>query len=109
MLAVAHAWAALTAQGGTGLTPQEALVNLRARAGQELDPVVVAAAVKTVDDEIIELGPADAQPAPAAIAASTGYRLRPASASSSSTSCSKPLHAKAVSSEASSARSARGF
>ncbi|MGH2978466.1 MAG: HD domain-containing phosphohydrolase, partial [Solirubrobacterales bacterium] len=64
VLAVAHAWATLTAQGGPGLTPQEALVNLRARAGQELDPVVVAAAVKTVHDEIIELGPAGAQPAP---------------------------------------------
>jgi HD-GYP domain-containing protein (c-di-GMP phosphodiesterase class II) len=69
-LAVAHAWAVLTAQGGPGLTPQEALVNLRARAGQELDPVVVAAAVKIVHDEIIELGPADAQPAPAVIASS---------------------------------------
>jgi hypothetical protein len=45
-------------------------VNLRARAGQELDPVVVAAAVKIVHDEIIELGPADAQPAPAVIASS---------------------------------------
>ena len=38
VLAVAHAWAALTAQGGPGLTPREALVNLRVRAGQELDP-----------------------------------------------------------------------
>jgi hypothetical protein len=69
VLAVAHAWAALTAQGGPGLTPREALVNLRVRAGQELDPVVVAAAVRTVHDEIIELGPASAQPAPTVIAA----------------------------------------
>ena len=69
VLAVGHAWAALTSQGGPGLTPKEALVNLRIRAGQELDPVVVAAAVKTVHAEIIELGPADAQPAPTVIAA----------------------------------------
>ena len=69
MLAVAYAWAALTARGGPGLTPEEALVNLRVLAGQELDPVVVAAAVKTVHDEIIELGSATAQPAPAVIAA----------------------------------------
>ena len=69
VLAAAHAWAELTAQGGPGLTPREALVNLRARAGRELDPVVVAAAVKIVEDEIIELGPADASPAPAAVAA----------------------------------------
>ena len=68
VLAVAHSWATLTAQGGPGLTPPEALVNLRVRAGQELDPVVVAAAVKIVDDEIIELGSAAAQPAPAAMA-----------------------------------------
>jgi HD domain len=68
VLTVAHAWAAMTAQGGAGLGPQQALLNLRTRAGQELDPVVVAAAVKTVHDEIIELGPAEARPAPAAIA-----------------------------------------
>lgn len=67
VLAVAHTWATLTAQGGPGLTPEEALVNLRVRAGHELDPVVVAAAVKTVHDEIIELGPAGAHPAPALI------------------------------------------
>jgi hypothetical protein len=65
VLAVAHDWASLTAQGGVGLSPREALVHLRARAGQDLDPVVVAAAVKTVQDEIIELGPAAAQPSPA--------------------------------------------
>jgi hypothetical protein len=68
VLAVAHAWARLTAQGGPGLTPREALVDLRVRAGLELDPMVVAAAVKIVQDEIIELGSADAQPAPAAVA-----------------------------------------
>ena len=50
-------------------------MNLRARAGQELDPVVVAAAVKTVDEEIIELGAAEAQPAPA-IVASAARRVR---------------------------------
>jgi hypothetical protein len=69
VLAVAHAWAMLTAQGGPGLTPKEALVNLHVRAGQELDPVVVAAAVKTVHKEIIDLGPTDAHPAPTVMAA----------------------------------------
>ena len=69
VLAVAHTWAGLTARGGPGLTPKEALVNLRMRAGQELDPVVVAAAVRTVHDEIIELGPGSPQPAPTVIAA----------------------------------------
>jgi len=68
VLAVAHTWAVLTAQGGPGLTPKEALVNLRARAGQELDPVVVAAAVNTVHKEIIEVGAAEAHPAPAIVA-----------------------------------------
>jgi HD domain-containing protein len=68
VLAVAHAWAVLTAQGGPGLTPKEALVNLRARAGQELDSVVVAAAVNTVHNNIIELGGPGARPAPAVIA-----------------------------------------
>jgi HD-GYP domain-containing protein (c-di-GMP phosphodiesterase class II) len=57
----------LTAQGGAGLTPQEALLNLRVRAGQELDPVVVAAAVKLVRDEIIEPGSIAAPPARGAI------------------------------------------
>jgi hypothetical protein len=69
VLAVAHAWAALTARGTPGLTPQEALVNLRAHAGEELDPVVVAAAVKTVHKELIDLGSAEEQPAPTVIAA----------------------------------------
>jgi riboflavin transporter FmnP len=69
VLAVAHEWAKLTAQGGPRITPREALVNLRVRAGQELDPVVVAAAVRIVEDEIIELGSTDVQPAPAAMAA----------------------------------------
>jgi hypothetical protein len=68
VLAVAHSWAVLTAQGGPGLSPKEALVNLRVLAGRELDPVVVAAAVKTVHKEIIEFGPAEAHPAPAVIA-----------------------------------------
>ena len=57
------------ARGAAASRRREALVNLRARAGQELDPVVVAAAVRIVEDEIIELGSADAQPAPAAMAA----------------------------------------
>jgi riboflavin transporter FmnP len=69
VLAVAHEWAKLTAQGGPRITPREALVNLRVRAGQELDPVVVAAAVRIIEDEIIELGSSAAQPAPAAMAA----------------------------------------
>jgi response regulator RpfG family c-di-GMP phosphodiesterase len=68
VLAVAHSWAVLTAQGGPGLSPKEALVNLRVLAGRELDPMVVAAAVKTVHKEIIECGPAEAHPAPAVIA-----------------------------------------
>jgi hypothetical protein len=58
VLAVARAWAGLTAQGGPGLRPDEALVNLRVHAGQDLDPMVVAAAVKAVQDEVIEVGPA---------------------------------------------------
>ena len=60
-------------------------MNLRVRAGQELDPVVVAAAVRTVDDEIIELGSADAQPAPAAMAPSrsSASSSRPAARSRS--------------------------
>ena len=69
VLAVAHAWAALTARGTAGLTPQEALVNLRAHAGRELDPVVVAAAVKTVHKELIELGAGDEHATPTVIAA----------------------------------------
>jgi HD domain len=69
VLAVAHAWAALTARGTPGLTPREALVHLRARAGDELDPVVVAAAVKIVNEEIIELGVPPVRPAETAIAA----------------------------------------
>jgi hypothetical protein len=60
VLAVARAWAVLTAQGA-GLTPDEALVNLRARAGEDLDPMVVAAAVKAVQDEVMELGTAPEQ------------------------------------------------
>ena len=69
MLAVAHAWATLTAHPGPRITPREALVNLRVRAGQELDPMVVAAAIRIVEDEIIELGSPDDQPAPSAMAA----------------------------------------
>ena len=64
VLAVAHAWAALTARGTALLAPAEALVNLRARAGQDLDPTVVAAAVKSVADEVIELGTAGERPPP---------------------------------------------
>jgi hypothetical protein len=64
VLAVAHAWATLTARGTARLAPAEALVNLRARAGQDLDPTVVAAAVKIVADEVIELGTAGERPPP---------------------------------------------
>jgi hypothetical protein len=66
VLAVARAWAGLTAQGGAGLRPEEALVNLRAQAGDELDPTVVAAAVKAVEDEIIEAREPEQQPVPSA-------------------------------------------
>lgn len=59
VLAGAHAWAALTARDTARLAPAEALVNLRARAGEDLDPTVVAAAVKIVADEVIDLGAAD--------------------------------------------------
>lgn len=70
VLAVAHAWAALTARGTARLTPAEALVNLRACAGEDLDPTVVAAAVKIVDDEVIALGAPDQRPSsPTALAA----------------------------------------
>ena len=64
VLAVARAWAALTAGGTARLTPAEALVNLRARAGEDLDPTVVAAAVKIVAEEVIDLGTADTRPPP---------------------------------------------
>ena len=70
VLAVAHAWATFTARGTARLAPAEALVHLRARAGQDLDPTVVAAAVKIVADEVIEFGPAvQRQPPRRAVAA----------------------------------------
>jgi hypothetical protein len=50
VLAVAHAWSGLTAEGTRGLTPEQALHDLKARAGTDFDPRVVAAAVKAVSD-----------------------------------------------------------
>jgi HD-GYP domain-containing protein (c-di-GMP phosphodiesterase class II) len=70
VLAVARVWATLTAQGGAGLRPDEALINLRSRAGQDLDPMIVAAAVKAVQDEIIELGPSNERPVSTAVSES---------------------------------------
>ena len=69
VLAVARTWAEVTARGTALLEPRAALVHLRARAGEELDPTVVAAAVKIVDDEIIDLGATGVRPAEPAIAA----------------------------------------
>ena len=71
VLAVAHAWATFTARGTARLAPAEALVHRRARAGQDLDPTVVAAAVKMVADEVIACGRAgQRQPPQRAVAAS---------------------------------------
>ena len=53
VLAVAHLWASLTAKGTRQMQPRDALVELRARAGAELDPTVVAAAFKVVEDEFL--------------------------------------------------------
>jgi hypothetical protein len=61
VLAVAHAWALLTAADTQELAPEQAVGSLRAGAGTEFDPEVVAAAVKAVEDDVlhepIEEGP----------------------------------------------------
>ena len=53
ILAVADLWASVTARGTRELSPTDSLVELRARAGAELDPTVVVAAVKIVEDEFL--------------------------------------------------------
>lgn len=53
VLAVADAWSALTASGTEELSPEKALYALKARAGTELDPHVVAAAVKVVEEQTL--------------------------------------------------------
>ena len=51
VLAVANAWSALTAKGTRELAPEQALRDIQARAGSELDPTVVAAALGVMADE----------------------------------------------------------
>jgi HD domain-containing protein len=53
VLAVAEAWSAQTAKGTRELTPTQALAELRAAAGGELDPRVAAAAVKVVEEDML--------------------------------------------------------
>jgi hypothetical protein len=66
VLAVAHAWSGLTAKGSPGLSPEAALVHLRALAGNELDPEIVSAAMRAVDEEIVAVpAPRAAVTAPA--------------------------------------------
>jgi hypothetical protein len=55
ILAVADAWAGLTAGGRAGLTHLQALAQLESRAGLHFDPSVVAAVTKLVESE--GLGP----------------------------------------------------
>ena len=53
ILAVARTWADLTAKGTQEMSPEQAAHALRAAAGAELDPVVVAAAQKILEDELV--------------------------------------------------------
>ena len=55
VLAVANAWSALTAEGTRALSPEQALHELRRRAGSEFDPEVVAGAVRAVKDRTLPL------------------------------------------------------
>jgi hypothetical protein len=55
VLAVANAWSALTAEGTRTLSPEQALHELRRRAGSEFDPEVVAGAVRAVKDRTLPL------------------------------------------------------
>ena len=56
VLAVANAWSLLTAEGNQGLSSEQALYELKARAGSEFDPEVVAAAVRAVQDRFVSGG-----------------------------------------------------
>jgi hypothetical protein len=51
ILAVADAWAGLTAAGTTEMSQSEAMLALSAQAGLAFDPAVVAAAARVVEDE----------------------------------------------------------
>ena len=53
VLAVASAWSVLTAKGTRELSPGQALVELKARAGGEFDPRAVAAAARIVEDDTL--------------------------------------------------------
>jgi hypothetical protein len=53
VLAVANAWSELTAEGTRGLSPEQALLDLKARAGTEFDPHVVGAALQAVRDRTL--------------------------------------------------------
>jgi hypothetical protein len=54
ILAVSDAWAGLTAKGSPGLSHEQALTQLEARAGMHFDPAVVDTAARVVDSH--ELG-----------------------------------------------------
>jgi hypothetical protein len=56
ILAVSNAWSDLTATGTNELSPKDALHHLKARSGRELDPKVVAAAVRVVENETLPAG-----------------------------------------------------
>jgi hypothetical protein len=56
ILAVADAWAGLTAKGSPGLTHAQAMNQLEARAGLHFDPRVVAAAQEVVLEQQLGLG-----------------------------------------------------
>ena len=51
VLAVASAWAQLTASGTLELSHSDAILSLSAEAGHKFDPAVVEAAARVVDDE----------------------------------------------------------
>jgi hypothetical protein len=55
ILAVADAWAGLTAGGGVGLTHSQALAQLEGRAGLHFDPRVVSAVARLVEGERLGL------------------------------------------------------
>ena len=59
---VARAWASLTAGETKSLSHREAMLELRDRAGTELDPAMVAAASRVVERETLLLGTQDFQP-----------------------------------------------
>ncbi|MEX0993875.1 MAG: HD domain-containing phosphohydrolase [Solirubrobacterales bacterium] len=57
VLAVAHEWSSLTAQGTRELEPEVALAELRSRAGADFDPHVVAAAAQAVEQGLVPVDP----------------------------------------------------